>query len=130
MNQFKITKKCISSNAYECWNSDGEYYNGTEPSSTQRAFIDSSGRSWVNWNGLFLDTNGFKKPNQFGKDRFVFRLCARTSSPFLSSDCDSTTKNIRGKLVVYPDNLTWGPCEAPNRCNTEKNYFGTSWLYK
>lgn len=41
-------------------------------------FIDISGRSWCtfheNENIFFVDTNGFKQPNRFGKDRFMFTI--------------------------------------------------------
>lgn len=79
-SQFKKTKECINSDTSSCWDSTGEKSSGA-PSVDAYAFVDSSGVAWSRrWNcsdsgdaTIFLvDTNGFKKPNKFGQDRWAF----------------------------------------------------------
>lgn len=72
---FKIVKDCAPGNISSCWPS-GEMYYGGHPSSDSPSFIDAGGFSWagcVHCGGaeLFVDTNGFKKPNKWGQDRFM-----------------------------------------------------------
>ncbi len=81
-NKFGVMKVCENNNTFDCWvdadrvcvgcNTDG---NGV-PSDNSNAFIDVSGRAWALFSeieNLFLvDINGDKKPNQFGKDRWIF----------------------------------------------------------
>ncbi len=60
--------------------SDGISKEGTGVPGQHReyCFIDISGRSWCTYNEneniFFVDTNGFKNPNRFGKDRFMFTI--------------------------------------------------------
>ena len=94
MGKFKIVKYC----PYEkrdispCWikgdticggscatgkAEDGiDYENGVPDIHNSSCFVDASGRSWCTFGGseniFFVDTNGFAKPNLFGKDRFIF----------------------------------------------------------
>ena len=46
------------------------------PTAGHAAFVDASGMAWTQISGsmsrIAVDTNGFKKPNQYGKDRFGF----------------------------------------------------------
>ena len=93
------------------------------PGNSTYSFIDASGVSWtMYWSGghvVFVDTNGFKVPNQWGKDRFAF----------LINDKNSKTENntdIPIKVIPFADNHP-GIC-TDNKCETEENYFGTSWL--
>ena len=75
--QFSVVKECTGSNTSECWAS-GETWR-TEYANTL-AFVDNSGMAWkirtseanTNFPAIFVDTNGAKKPNQYGKDRFAF----------------------------------------------------------
>lgn len=74
-NEFVVTKDCSSNNNSQCWESTGELYQGFWPSSSQKAFIDNSGKAWTMISGLHIiavDTNGFKQPNLWGRDRFPF----------------------------------------------------------
>lgn len=79
-NQFKVIKSCASSGTEGCWDTTGEQWRG-ELFSTQ-GFIDSSGMTWKLRNKdtanvvpvILVDTNGFKKPNVYGKDRFPLLL--------------------------------------------------------
>lgn len=127
MSQFKTVKKCENNNNSACWNNTGEKFQNFWPIASGLAFIDSSGMSWSmisdNTNSVIVDTNGLKPPNQYGKDRFALSL--RTQN-------NSLTEGIPVKIQPYQDNPPegWGVCDAPNKCATEKNYFGTSWLYK
>lgn len=74
---FKITKTCYNNNAGECFVLDAECgrSNGKGGCPVKSyAFIDSSGRQWYmygnNESTFIVDTNGNKKPNVLGKDRF------------------------------------------------------------
>lgn len=74
-DEFRIVKDCSSNNNSQCWLSSGELYQGFWPSNSQNAFIDNSGMAWTmvsGWNFIAVDTNGFKPPNLWGKDRFPF----------------------------------------------------------
>lgn len=136
MNQFKVSKSCISNNNEECWNPNGEKYGVNYnppgiPVSSTYAFVDSSGISWSMaysfYDELLLDTNGFKGPNQWGKDRFF--LCLAD----VNGDC---LKGLPIKVIPVadcaPSNCASGTnawvCYG-NKCTTQRNYYGTSWLY-
>lgn len=125
MAQFKVEKKCITNNNSECWEATGEKARASAdqwyPKSSSYAFIDSSGTAWSMYYAgfciIFVDTNGFKTPNQWGKDRFIL-------NPATSSGVSAAGTPIR--FLPEKDN---GPCWSPNKCSSEKNYYGTSWLY-
>ena len=81
---FKVTKECNKSNLYKCW-AKGDtvcdspcsgYKDGVPNTAVSSSFIDAAGRSWAQFacnEGLYLvDINGFKAPNKFGRDRFMF----------------------------------------------------------
>ena len=133
MGQFKPVKQCINNDNSKCWDSAGEQYGKTyaaegRPVSVCNAFIDASGMAWtaIEWlqGRIAVDTNGFKKPNQYGKDRFGFHLYNDTNSEFLG---------IPTKVVVYSDNYS-EVCSG-NKCGTAgdpdyNTYWGTSWLKK
>ena len=85
----KISKDCGTAVVTSCWNITGEsLYEvqgggsgvpGKPSGGGARGFIDESGRSWLMAAGSFtydillaVDTNGFKPPNKFGKDRATF----------------------------------------------------------
>ena len=126
MDQFKVLKKCTTNNNSECWDSTGEAfgknYDTGRPLYFHRAFIDNSGIAWTMLEGnsarIAVDLNGSKKPNQYGKDRFVLYL--------LSQD-GSENSGIPAKVAPWPDNNS-NVCTG-NVCATQHNYFGTSWLY-
>lgn len=80
---FKITQDCTTAaQLYSCWANGDQVC--TAPCGTgtpaigngSLSFIDSAGRSWAEYsmseNLYLVDTNGFKGPNQFGKDRWTF----------------------------------------------------------
>lgn len=134
MSQFKVIKQCITGNNSECWATAGESY-GKDFSSglpypghpEQYAFIDASGIAWsMCWDGdryFVLDTNGFEKPNQYGKDRFLFLMLDQNKS---------TTDGI--PTVISPVNDNDISVCTGNSCGTVgnkdyKRYYGYSWLY-
>lgn len=125
-NQFKVGKKCFSGNNSSCWDSTGEKFglswSAGAPAESTPAFLDSSGMAYsMYWSGeslFFVDTNGFDKPNQWGKDRFVLDMANEKRQP------DSGLPTI---IAPHPDNE--GAICTQNKCETSKDYFGTSWLY-
>lgn len=113
-----------------CWELTGEsindYLDNPNPNKTTGAgsfgATDNSGRNWImlagNWicgQVLVVDTNGFKNPNQIGKDRFVFRAQNRDGS---------SGKGIASKIVPSADYQS-----KTAYCNFPPCY-GTRWLYK
>lgn len=131
MDQFNVAKKCIDIVNRECWDSSGEKYgkgwdsNGGAPypDSHTYSFIDSSGMAWsMSFEGasryFFVDTNGFKKPNQWGKDRFTF---------FLYDINNNYRLGIPIRVAPYPDNNI-NVCYG-NKCQAELNYYSKTWLY-
>ena len=123
MNQFVATKKCINNDNDQCWAS-GEKYKGMAPYSTSYAFIDNSGRAWsvYYWGKcwILVDTNGFKQPNRWGKDRFLF---------FVSTD-QSPWGEVGTPIKIAPASDNWVDlCFGSYVCATKKDYYGTSWLF-
>lgn len=82
MSKFKVIKYCDGSSTplSGCWDTTGEQYNNsTSPVNANPSFVDASGMVWVQGSStgfsvitgdVFVDTNGFKRPNKFGQDRF------------------------------------------------------------
>lgn len=125
MSQFGTTKTCVngsdSSNNLGCWNGSGEQYGSfSAPYANAYAFIDTSGRVWsMPYNGgddyFFVDTNGNKSPNQWGKDRFALFF--------------QETSTGSGILTIKPFIDNFGNvCVTGNKCATDHNYYGTTWL--
>lgn len=124
-----------SDNAIGCWNLAGEGFNEVSSSGSNFiprrtdgtgaiGFIDNSGRNWIMMSGSFscrvplaVDTNGFKPPNKFGKDRQYI----------LGGLNDGTTGAFIGipvKLFPAPDRYS----SVSQLCGYYPCY-GTSWLY-
>lgn len=131
MAQFKVAKRCINTNNSECWDVDGEKFESRGPFSGSFAFIDSSGMAWTTyWSStnnasriFMVDTNGFQKPNIYGKDRFAF--CAGDATCWYSNPISAPIK-----VQPFPDNNVRLCVSGKNKCYNEQNYYGTSWLYK
>jgi len=90
----KVSKECTWGALYSCWaqgdticggtcagegydeNGQEIFADGAPRKNGSKSFIDSSGRSWALANQqqafMLVDTNGFKGPNKFGQDRFMF----------------------------------------------------------
>ena len=123
MSQFKVTKQCTSSNNTECWDNSGEKYVNGNPDATSYAFIDSSGMAWIMYylgeSEIFVDTNGFKKPNQWGKDRFAFYLYGANKT--------KDAGEVPVRIIPYRENDS-GICYSGTVCGVKNNYYGRSWL--
>lgn len=100
-NYLKVIKDC-SGQVGNCFTkTDLDTSNNTHwgaPWGGDLAFIDSSGRVWTLWqetsthtyDHIFVDTNGLKGPNKWGKDRFVIIDILDTRLP--SDDITSTSQ--------------------------------------
>lgn len=129
------TKVCEKQNTFECWIDADKIYNG--PQFNSYAFIDNSGRSWVLYSLLeniyFVDTNGDKKPNKFGKDRWTFTLADETGKRICAEGVQvgdkvaCSNQAYPKKIIPYTkrDILT----KDTNRCNYPPCYY-LSWLYQ
>lgn len=124
MHQFKTIKECTSGSDGRdiCWEfTNGEKYGSWHsPYSNSYQFIDTSGRAWsMPYSStdayFFVDTNGSKNPNQWGKDRFALWF--------------KQTSTGSGIITINPFiNNSGNICITENKCSTEQNYYGTSWL--
>ena len=86
MTKFAVQKQCVNNNNDQCWDSTGETSNGAPTDNGIHAFIDSAGIAWsarclsdshntgCTSNMILVDTNGFKRPNRYGKDRWILWL--------------------------------------------------------
>ncbi|HIS83715.1 TPA: type II secretion system protein [Candidatus Scatenecus faecavium] len=79
-NKFIMIADCLDKKIDTCW-AKGETIGGQNgtgyPCNNQSTcFTDISGRNWCTYyfheNIFVVDTNGFKSPNRFGKDRWYF----------------------------------------------------------
>lgn len=77
MAKFNVVKTCDPTTKSQCWAPNNElstvWFSNPNGFVDGGIFIDSAGRSWGTQDGysyIFVDTNGFSGPNQFGKDRF------------------------------------------------------------
>ena len=134
MSKLKIIKQCTSgSDNTNCWDSTGEKYglnySSGRPLAAHYSFIDASGMTWTMIETMSVtvavDTNGFNKPNQWGKDRFVIRIMDENNNT-------QTDINTPIKATPQSDNFT-NICTS-NKCGTAgdpnyNTYYGTSWLY-
>ena len=121
----KVTKECQPAELYSCW-AEGDVVHNTQPQlNSSLSFIDAAGRSWSLYHAsenLFLvDTNGFKEPNKFGQDRFMFTFYSTKGTR-----TDDYSKNPPVRI---------GPFINGNRktedmyCNYPPCYY-YDWLYK
>lgn len=138
-SKLKVLKDCnIKGQIEECWvlgvdtvcsgmcstgNPDTPLgTNGAPGQNREKCFIDASGRSWCTFNNdeniFFVDTNGLKNPNHFGKDRFLVTFADENGSRCLSANCYK-------KIIPFTKDITtkspW--CQYPP-CYYE------SWLLK
>ena len=81
---FKAVKSCTPAELDQCW-APGELIctgsctvHSPRVDLGSRSFIDAAGRSWAlyaqNEAHYLVDTNGFKGPNKYGKDRWTFGI--------------------------------------------------------
>lgn len=119
MSKFIVAKPCLSGDNSACWDRSGEFITspGNTPPIGSDAFIDNSGVAWVMYNKaggealIMVDTNNFKGPNQYGKDRWFLKFIDSTGSrisgipvsvmPYLSDQTTSTW------ICHYPPCYYW-----------------------
>jgi prepilin-type N-terminal cleavage/methylation domain-containing protein len=127
-NYFSITKICTDSVAQGCWtdnciNGEHECFWSAPAEGTQgksEGFIDSAGRQWIRykqsgWFIMLVDTNGDKKPNRLGRDRF----------PFFFNDVNGL-QNAMAPVKVVP-NITGDDIAVSAGC-LSGNCLYISWL--
>lgn len=123
---FKVTQECTPAQLNDCW-ADGDKVHGTQPGTTNSSsFIDASGRSWAEYqndmNIYLVDTNGFKSPNRFGKDRWAFAL----------RNVDNSTLSIglpaKVGILYNGDILTTADPMSSSWCKYPPCYY-KSWLF-
>ncbi len=117
---FKVTQDCAPAQLNSCW-SPGDNIFGMPNNSLSPSFVDASGRSWALYYDeesiFFVDTNGFKSPNQFGKDRMLFR--------FLKKDDSNVVVGLPDKVTGWYQDIT---TTGNGRCNFPPCYY-RSWLF-
>lgn len=127
-SQFKKSKECINGDTNQCWDmSSSSETAGGSPGSSVYAFVDASGMAWSmrytcnssSGGGYYflIDTNGFKGPNKYGKDRWVFQLIL-----------GSITSGNPIKIYIPNNNRDWNPGQTDATfCPTGPCYY-QSWL--
>lgn len=75
---FSVAKSCTNVNRYECWPSDAKYLNNTSLAATDNLYFILSDGSIIRLDAgdstrgfIYVDINGFKKPNIVGRDIFL-----------------------------------------------------------
>jgi prepilin-type N-terminal cleavage/methylation domain-containing protein len=130
-DQFKVAKSC-DTDISQCWEMTGEKAYGIPSSADTPGFIDTSGYAWIATSemggftgGIALDTNGFKKPNQYGKDRFLFN-----NHPFDKSCADNIDIGLPGRICPWNNDYIapTGTNGVGGACPSGKCYYA-SWLY-
>lgn len=125
---FKVVIDCNNSNSADCWAS-GELSFGGCPHLDALAFTDASGMSWSETCSsgcgaeILVDTNGFKGPNKYGQDRFIFVTVladnTRIGLPIRMSPYLNTTHPVQD----YNYDASICPSGATHPC------YYQSWLY-
>lgn len=135
---FSVTKACDSSHISDCWDtsSSSETFRNENGSGTGFSFVDKSGMAWKmrsndsdgNSPIILVDTNGNKKPNKYGQDRFPFCF-SNTGNAYQSGSSGQgyLINGIPTKIIPFTDlydnsGLTC-PSAATHPC------YNTSWLY-
>lgn len=124
--QFKVARTC-DTDVSQCWDMSGEKAYGIPSSTNTPGFVDNSGFVWIATNesggftgGVVVDTNGLKKPNKYGKDRFLISIYSADDGtgmpykvvPWFGTGCDSAT----------------GDCITTSGCCPSGKCYYTSWL--
>lgn len=128
---FGVQKVCKKgAEFWDCWVKADTIYG--RPNFDAEAFVDVSGRVWAQFsdseNLFFVDINGDKGPNRFGKDRWTFtfanekqkRICASGAE---ESACDNPGEPM--SVIPYPNYDLLGANE--NVCHYPPCYY-SSWL--
>lgn len=129
--QFTVTTSC-DTDISKCWDMTGDKAYGVPAQANTPGFIDNSGFAWIATNesggftgGLVVDTNGFKKPNKYGKDRFLLG----TSPNGVPMGGDNSV-GVPEKIVPWGNDYITptGANGAGGACPSGGCYY-TSWLY-
>lgn len=132
----KSIKTCFDKlegdNCFKCKNTEyGDFYSTAEDNWISNSvckgnysFIDYKGRNWMMYSNrervFVVDTNGFKGPNQLGKDRFPFAMVVNNQN--INNYGNKATPNtIKPNFAV---DLT----TKQRWCPSGKCYY-KSWLY-
>ncbi len=141
MGYFKVAKSCgFSGNSNsECWDFSGGkfaaggtvYVPDVASNLTYAAFIDMQGRQWMKNRSeatfgdvIYVDTNGFKGPNKFGKDRFHFYPSLSTCASS-ENNADDNCRGIGTPVIMRP---FYQDTSNTKFCNVENCYYKT-WLF-
>lgn len=110
-SEFSVVKDCSGTDVSNCWTNDGYKWDTNYPNTTANSFIDKSGMVWAQPVAqhvfVFVDTNGDKKPNDWGKDRFCF-----------------VSDGTKGKITLIDD----GPAGTASCPNTKHDCYYQSWI--
>lgn len=126
---FKVATECSEAQLNNCWVDGDKVWLNTLPNTTySQSFIDASGRSWAEYrndqNIYLVDTNGFKPPNRFGKDRWIFQL--------RNADNSATTVGLPAKIGIQSgtgsDVTSTSDPRSPYWCQYPPCYY-QSWLF-
>lgn len=119
-NSFKISKECTIAQINECWADGEKLLAQPSASGNSLSIIDGSGRAWAEYHSMenlyLVDTNGSKKPNRYGKDRWIFTLWDANNVRIESG--------LPAKVGIYSDNDIMG---IDWRCAYPPCYY-RSWL--
>lgn len=134
---FKVTKSCGDASTAtlaaisDCW-AAGDMWWSSYPKASGVAFIDNSGMAWAlvvadsdtNFNEILVDTNGSKKPNKLGMDRFHINI--------VGSDGVSGYGTLT-RITPSPDCLSATDCAGYSSANICPNVashpcYYTKWL--
>ena len=132
---FKATKTCFDHKRGDlCWKckggeqanttyTDSEWKGTRECTGEAYSFVDAQGRNWAMYSNnepvFLVDTNGFKGPNQLGKDRFPFAMAASSEKGnFFSNAIPDSV--IPGQMQDYTYKTRW--------CPSGECYY-ISWIY-
>lgn len=132
--QFIVSKDCDAAHSADCWNASGEIWRYENLAT--KSFIDNSGMAWKlranDSNGvvpaIFVDTNGSKKPNQYGKDRFPFLYSNKSDVGYWNNAVSDM--GIPTKIIVQDDVINFSYSGAESFCPSlaiHPCYF-TSWI--
>lgn len=108
---FGVAKSCESNNAFDCWVDEERLCKGCAdetssgvPRESTKVFVDLSGRVWALYttaeNIFLIDINGDKKPNHFGKDRWIFTF-ANANGERICNDDPCTNPGVPAKIQPF-----------------------------
>jgi prepilin-type N-terminal cleavage/methylation domain-containing protein len=130
---FTVSVDCDSNNMNRCWDMTGEKFRTGDPTNGTTGFIDNAGRSWAHRssgasNIILLDTNGFRKPNKLGKDRFPLWISnGKVSAQTGFVDPVYTVNSIGQPVKIDPFADVYDNASGSNVCITCPCYY-TTWI--